>query len=194
MGTKKEQTTIAPVSIYILTNGVHTDIVVPLRNEITDWSKEVKFSNTISKDTAFNLLSLGWGDRAFYMETPTWADLKASTALKAAFGLSRSAVHATFYKRLNEDSTCVRINLSTAQYSRLVKYIENSFSKDSSGHFIPIITNANYDNNDAFYEAKGSYHLFYTCNTWANNALKSCGQKASVWTPFDKGIFYQYHK
>jgi len=36
--------------------------------------------------------------------------------------------------------------------------------------------------------------LFHTCNTWANNALKACGQKASLWTPFDTGIFYHYQK
>jgi hypothetical protein len=49
-----------------------------------------------------------------------------------------------------------------------------------------------YGDNDAFYEAIGSYNLFKTCNTWTNNALKSCGQKACFWTPFESGIFYQY--
>ena len=34
------------VEIYIMTNGVHTDIVVPVKNEQTDWSKSVKFENT----------------------------------------------------------------------------------------------------------------------------------------------------
>jgi hypothetical protein len=34
--------------------------------------------------------------------------------------------------------------------------------------------------------------MFHTCNTWANNGLKSCGQKAALWTPFDSGIFGQY--
>ncbi|HXU27639.1 MAG TPA: DUF2459 domain-containing protein, partial [Bacteroidia bacterium] len=48
--------------------------------------------------------------------------------------------------------------------------------------------------NDSFYEAVGVYGLFYTCNTWANNGLKYCGQKACLWTPFEKGIFYQYRK
>ncbi|PVD53231.1 hypothetical protein DC498_04965 [Terrimonas sp.] len=30
------------------------------------------------------------------------------------------------------------------------------------------------------------------CNIWANNALKACGQRASLWTALDGGIFYQY--
>ena len=49
-----------------------------------------------------------------------------------------------------------------------------------------------YGNSDAFYDATGSYSLFHTCNSWTNNALKAAGMKASVWTPFDKGIFHQY--
>jgi hypothetical protein len=75
-----------------------------------------------------------------------------------------------------------------------VLYIQNSFDKDVDGHFINIKTTANYGLNDAFYEAKGSYSLFCTCNTWANNGLKSCGQKAALWTPSDKGIFLHYQK
>jgi hypothetical protein len=43
-----------------------------------------------------------------------------------------------------------------------------------------------------FYNAKGRYSLFYTCNTWANQALKSANQKAALWTIFDFGIFQHY--
>ena len=44
----------------------------------------------------------------------------------------------------------------------------------------------------ALYEAKGKYSLFYTCNTWANDGLKSAGLKACYWTVFKGGIFDQY--
>jgi uncharacterized protein (TIGR02117 family) len=189
---KEKPTGPADVSIYILTNGVHTDIVVPLKNEQFNWSKEVKFANTKGKDTTAKLAAFGWGDKGFYLNTPTWSQLKFSVAFKAAFALSTSAMHATFYKQLTNGDDCKQIAITRAQYGRLVAYISQSFKTDSSGHFINIKTNANYGDNDAFYEAKGKYNLFFTCNTWANNALKSCGQKACVWTPFDTGIFRQY--
>ncbi|WP_207219992.1 TIGR02117 family protein [Emticicia agri] len=188
----RESQTQDDIPIYILTNGVHTDLVLPIKNEQIDWSKEVKFANTVSKDSLFEYVAFGWGDKGFYLETPTWADLKASVAFKAAFALSTSAIHATFYKSLREGSDCVKINISREQYSRLVKYIQDSFITDAQGHLMYIQTNANYGKEDAFYEAKGRYNIFHTCNTWANNGLKSCGQKASLWTPFDTGIFYQY--
>ena len=180
------------VSIYILTNGVHTDIVVPIRNEFIDWSKKVKFENTQSKDTTFNYLALGWGDKGFYLETPEWADLKASVAFKAATGLGNSAMHATFYRKMKEDETCKRIEISEAQYLRLINFLTASFKNDADGNFIAIETDANYSKTDAFYEANGSYSLVHTCNTWANDALKYSGQRCCLWTPFDTGIFLKY--
>ena len=93
------------IPIYILTNGVHTDIVLPIKNEYYDWSNQLKFEHTKSKDTTYQFVALGWGDKGFYLETPTWADLKVSTALKAASGLSSSAMHVTFYKQMKEKAS-----------------------------------------------------------------------------------------
>lgn len=187
-----EPATAQTIDIYILTNGVHTDVVVPLKNEQVDWSKEVKFNNTVRPDTTATLVAFGWGDKGFYLNTPTWAQLKFSTAFKAAFALSTSAIHATFHKQLTESSSCKKISINKEQYARLISYIQSSFQTDINGHIINIKTNANYDDTDAFYEAKRRYNLFYTCNTWANNALKACGQKACLWTPRDKPIFDKY--
>jgi len=188
----KEETKGGDITLYILTNGVHTDLVMPVRSAQIDWSKEVLFANTKSNDTTAGWIAFGWGDKGFYLETPTWADLKFSTAFKAATGLSTSAIHATYYRSLREGDDCIKLTADSAQYARLISYIQNSFDHDERGHVIHIVTNANYGKTDAFYEAKGSYSLFHTCNTWANSGLKSCGQKACLWTPFDKGIFYQY--
>jgi uncharacterized protein (TIGR02117 family) len=188
----KEKNTSPDVAIYIHTNGVHTDVVLPVKNEQQDWSKTIKFENTISKDTVARYIAFGWGDKGFYLNTPTWAQLKFSVAFKAAFALSTSAIHATFYKTMIEGNDCKKIMISKEQYLRLINYIQLKFKTDTAGNIINIKTTANYNNYDAFYEAKGKYNLFYTCNTWANNALKACGQKACLWTPFDKGIFYQY--
>jgi uncharacterized protein (TIGR02117 family) len=189
---KKETVTSNDVAIYILTNGDHTDIVVPAKNDITDWSREISYKNTVSGDTTGKYLAIGWGDKGFYLSTPTWADLKFSTAFKAAFALSTSAIHATYYEAMPESNDCKKIMISNEQYKRLVAFVDSSFKRDAEGKVINIKTNAYYDKNDAFYEAKRKYNMFYTCNTWANNALKASGQTACVWTPFDRGIFYHY--
>ncbi|MGC4034775.1 MAG: TIGR02117 family protein [Chitinophagaceae bacterium] len=188
----KEPDTTNDVTIYIKTNGVHTDIVVPVKNDQMDWSKEILFSNTTAKDSSMQYLAMGWGDKGFYLETPTWADLKFRTAFRAAFALSTTAIHATFYRAMIENKSCKKIEISQDQYKRLVDYILNSLQKDMNGHAIWINTTANYGTTDAFYEATGSYSLFKTCNTWANKALKVSGQKCCLWTAFDTGIFLKY--
>ncbi|NMH26857.1 TIGR02117 family protein [Flavobacterium silvaticum] len=180
------------ISIYILTNGVHTDIVVPVKTDDMDWSKLVPFKNTVATDSTANWLAMGWGDKGFYLETPTWDDLKASTAFKAAFGLSTTAMHCTYYKSLSESKSCHKIGITKQQYQKLTAYILDSFRKGPDQLPIYIKTNANYGNHDAFYEGVGTYSLFETCNTWANASLKSCERKACLWTAFDTGIFKLY--
>jgi len=194
MSVSREEVNDADITIYILTNGVHTDLVVPVRTAQIDWSTRIPFHYTTANDTTATLLAFGWGDKGFYLETPTWNDLKASTAFKAAFNLSTSAIHATYYRSLQESESCRAIVINKAQYARLITYINNSFLTGPDGMPVNIVTRATYDNNDAFYEGRGSYNLFHTCNTWANNGLKSCGQKACRWTIFDTGIFYQYRR
>lgn len=181
------------LSIYILTNGVHTDIVVPYFNEAYDWRTYLDPSLTPGKQTSAQWVSFGWGDKGFYLQTPEWKDLKASVAFNAAFGLSESAMHVTYYDKLATGDDCIEIKLNKEQYQRLCKYILNRFDMENN-KLILVETDQNYGLNDVFYEAKGKYNLFYTCNTWANNVLKSANLKASLFTLWDKGIFYHYRK
>ena len=180
------------IDIYLKTNGVHTDVVMPVKTEQKDWSRSFLFHHTRSTDSTYRYIAVGWGDKGFYLETPSWSDLKASTAFNAAFGLGSSAIHATYYQQLVENEKCVKLRIGKDQYRQLIQYIDKALQKDASGNLMVIGENARYGDHDAFYEATGSYSLFHTCNTWTNNALKASGQKACWWTPFDKGIFYHY--
>lgn len=178
-------------TIYIKSNGVHTDLVLPIKTDLKDWSEKIKFENIKSKDSTHHYLAFGWGDKGFYLDTPEWSDLKFSTAFKAAFNLGTSAMHTTFYKQIQETENCIKIEISKEQYQKLITFIEASFQYDTNGN--PIFIEATtYGKNDSFYEAHRTYNLFYTCNTWANQALKKADLKAAFWTPADKGIFYHY--
>lgn len=189
---KKPTNEVANIPIYIYTNGVHTDLVVPVKTAQIDWSQKILYQNTKSKAGNFNYLGIGWGDKGFYLDTPTWSQLKFSTAFKATFWLGKSAMHCTYYKEMKEGKDCKKIILTEKQYSDLIKFIDIKFDKNSSGNNILIPTNAVYGENDAFYEANGSYSFLKTCNTWTNNGLKAAGQKAALWTASDFGIFQHY--
>ena len=185
-GTPKE------MSIYIKTNGMHTDIVVPVRNKLIDWSCKIPTRNNISQDTAYSYLGMGWGDKGFFLDMPTWDDITFSLAFHAAFWLNSTAIHATYHKELKEDETCCRIEISFEQYARLIAFITKQFETDANGDFINIPTTAQYGESDAFYEARGRYNLFFTCNTWSNSALAACGQRHCLWVISDTGIFGIY--
>ena len=180
------------IPIYIYTNGVHTDLVMPIKNEQIDWSQKIPFNDTMSKATNYQYVGIGWGDKGFYLDTPTWAELKFSTAFEAAFWLGDSAMHTTFYYKMTEAEDCKKIMISRSQYADLIKFVDSQFDKNPSGQNILIATTAVYSKDDSFYEAQGSYSFLYTCNTWTNDALKVAGQKAALWTPTDLGIFQHY--
>jgi uncharacterized protein (TIGR02117 family) len=179
------------VEIYIKTNGFHTDFIVPVRNDIKDWSNFVDSKNTISRDTSYSYVSFGWGDKGFYKEAKKIKDIRFSTVFKAAFFLSRSAMHVEFKKGVQENENCKKICISKENYKNLVAYIETSFRVNDKNK--TILSNIEpYNPNDLFYDAIGTYNLFYTCNTWTNQGLKAAGLKACLWTPFSFGIFFHY--
>ncbi len=49
--------------LFLLTNGVHTDLVVPIKSTEIDWSTEIPFENTLSKKTDFKYIAIGYGDK-----------------------------------------------------------------------------------------------------------------------------------
>lgn len=189
---EEKDTSEEEINIFIKTNGKHTDIVVPVCNDIKDWSKEIPFENNLSQDTIYSHLAFGWGDKGFFIDMPTWDDLTFELAFKAAFWLGTTAMHTTYYKDVVESEDCRKIMITKRQYEDLIVFLSEKFKRDVGGRFINIKTDATYGDTDAFYEAKGRYNLFYSCNTWANDALKACGQKHCLWTFFDDPIFSIY--
>jgi uncharacterized protein (TIGR02117 family) len=174
---------VGKVSVFVKTDGFHTDLILPTRNASKDWSKDIHVAQDIS------YMAFGWGDRGFYIDTPTASEFQVSTALKALFYLGTSVVHINHYQEVTENNQCKKMELSVENYQKLVRFIEQTFAIDTKGNYIPI-QSPHYSKRHLFFEAKGSYSLFYTCNTWVVEALKSCQQPTCMWTPFASGIFY----
>ena len=175
------------VCIYVISNGVHTDIAVPCENFIKNWQLIFPKDSFKLNDYSSSYLAFGWGDKGFYLETPEWSDLKASTAFKAAFGLGGSAMHVRYLnppKKLSDKK--IALNISSEQYKKLINYIEQSLCFTNG--CITKINHPGYGDSDLFYEANGKYSLIKTCNVWTNKALKHSGIKTGFWTPFADGL------
>ncbi|MCM4159792.1 TIGR02117 family protein [Antarcticibacterium flavum] len=180
------------LKIYLVSNGMHTDIVVPLRTPMEDWTKTVKPEHTLSNSSKYKYVGFGWGDLGFYANTPRWEDLTLDTGFKALFLKTPAAMHVTFHHTLIVDEDTKVLFITTEEYSKLSHYIKNTFEPDAETGQSQPVAGLHYSHDDVFYKARGSLHLFNTCNTWVNNGLKQAGLEACLWTPFVEGIFYRY--
>jgi uncharacterized protein (TIGR02117 family) len=181
----------AGVQIFVRTNGVHTWILVPKVTPEMDWRPLVPGGHL--RDPRWgngNYVALGYGNRTFYLETPTWGDLSMKNAFLAAFGRGRSLIHADHDQDPRAGPDQRPITLSHEEYRRLVEFARGSFQVDEQGHTIPLIGRG-YGASDMVYEAVGPYNAFYTCNGWTGRALREAGVKVGVWTPLSQSIMWR---
>src|SRR4051812_17455661 len=98
------------IELFIQSNGVHTDFAMPVRTNLMDWNRFLPCSDFEVADPSFKYIAMGWGDKGFFIGTPTWDDLKFSTVFNAAFGLSSAAMHVTYKKnKPKENNSCKKI-------------------------------------------------------------------------------------
>lgn len=131
---------------------------------------------------------IGWGDRGFFLETPTWSDLKMTTAANALLVPSQSCLHVYLTNPQFLTASRRRVRISQQQYEQLCAFIDNSFSRDAADNYQPI-PGISYSQSDAFFAANGSYHAFATCNCWVGNALRSAGVRCGWFTPLPKSVY-----
>ena len=169
--------------VFLHTNGIHLDLVIPL-NEIND---SLKKDLVLSPGDRY--LSFGWGDKDFYLHTPAWKDLKLKTALNALLIPSESLLHLTRYKTRQPD--WVPVQLSTEQLQQMQNLLNRSFARDQQGNK-QVLSGMQYAGNDNFYHSTESYSALKTCNSWINGIFQKSGLRSSLWTPFDFGLLHFY--
>ncbi len=176
------------VDIWVWNQGVHTDLVLPIRSATIDWTAFAPLEDpAILRFQRY--VAIGWGDHDFYVLTPRWDDLSIGTTLKAVFWPSATVMHVTYHALTPlPGPRCVKLTLTATEYRELVTFIRASFRLDASGRPM-LLKGESYWSSDAFYHAEGSYHLLDTCNNWTNRALKHIGVRTAAWSPFAYAIF-----
>jgi uncharacterized protein (TIGR02117 family) len=167
--------------VYVTTGGVHLDIVFP----VTDLSPELQ-QLTYQPERATHV-AFGWGERNFYLETPTWSDLTLANAAGAVLINSEALMHVRSYARVSE--SWKEVHISKAALAKLLTFVEQSFEEPTPGEWQKI-SSEGYPKGDYFYAATGRYNAINTCNVWLNNALKAAEVRTSIWSPFKYGILY----
>lgn len=182
------------IEIFVTNNGVHTDLVLPVKTRYIDWRDRLHVQDYAGADSTFTHVSFGWGDRKFYMETPEWKDLTLTTAITALFWPTRTAMHVEYIARpLQKNKHQQPVVVTEEQYQALVQYLLDSFQQEPDGEFL-LIEGKGYNDRDNFYEATGKFHLFKTCNVWVNGGLKAMGYRTALWTPFSFQVMRQVRR
>lgn len=178
------------ITIFVISNNIHTDIVVPTQTDQKDWRPlfpPASFSPPPAWEPTY--IAFGWGEKNLYDKVPTWDDLTVPIFAHSMFVPSQSAMHVTYFPGAPTPSPLVRsVQISPEQYQILIGEIEASFVYDEQ------VTPKRLDCcwypriSDNFYESPKRYHVFRTCNNWTNRLLRRTGVPTALWTPFPEHI------
>ena len=175
-------------TIYIADNGIHADIIMPVKAQGLDWSEFVPRSDIPSAEGQW--IAFGSGEQRVYLDTPTWWDITPRTIWSALTGGKR-VMHVEY---VPDPGYAVRqIRLRPEEYRRLWAAIRADFALDPHGR-PKRIAHPGYGPSDAFYRAVGKESALRTCNSWAANWLRLAGVKTSAWPAFVQGLVWRYRK
>ncbi|RTM07613.1 MAG: TIGR02117 family protein [Hyphomicrobiales bacterium] len=174
--------------ILVLKNPIHTDIAVPLDDGVRRRFAFLAGAGLPIDAPEARYIVFGWGGRAFYLETPTWSQLKAAPVVKA-LTLDASVMHAGVAGAIKDPHPDVAgFDIDEAHFSALLDYIAASFRQGPNGPMA--IDNAGYSAFDRFYEANGHFNALVGCNTWTAAALRTAGLRTGWWNPLPISLWW----
>jgi uncharacterized protein (TIGR02117 family) len=171
------------VTILIETNGVHTALVLPLVTPIKDWRRDFPAKDLAAPARPYTHVSVSWGEREVFLDTPTWWDLSPVTAARVAGLGGDGLLHVSLYVRPAPASYIRPLRLRDAEYSALVDVVSRQLGRDWPGPSHP-----GYGRSDVFYDTGGRYTVTRTCNQWTSDMLAAAGVRTGWWTPFAGGV------
>lgn len=168
--------------ILVLSNPIHTDIALPADPDVLEALSFVSAEGLELDYPGVVWIVVGWGGRSFYLETPTWADLKPGPVF-AALTWDSSVMHVRRSGTIPPEHENVRaLELSTAEFQNLLEGVQDSFGTETADP-PRAIAGASYDTHDIFFPAKGGFNALVGCNTWTARMLRLAGVRTGLWTP-----------
>jgi uncharacterized protein (TIGR02117 family) len=176
--------------IYLADNGIHTDIIMPVRAQNLDWAPLIPKSDFAGVDPNSQWIAFGSGEQHVYLDTPTWWDIRPRTIRSALTGGNR-VIHVEFVP--SPYYAAREIRLRPDEYRRLWAAIRADFALDVQGR-PERIDHPGYGPADAFYRASSKANALRTCNAVAAGWLRLAGVKTSLWPPFVNSLTWRYRR
>lgn len=167
--------------ILVLQNPIHTDIAIPLTADVRERFAFLQSAGIPVENPAAEWLVVGWGGRAFYLETPTWSDLKLRPVLKA-LTVDNSVLHIDVTGEMPEPHPSIAgFEVGEQGFQRMLSFVEMTFRGD---RMPPApIDGVSYGRTDRFFEADGTFNAMVGCNVWTAKALREAGLRTGWWNP-----------
>lgn len=178
------------VTVYLANNGIHADILMPIRAQGLDWEPLVPRRHFAAPPPDARWIAFGSGEQGVYLETPRWRDIKPKTIWSALTG-SRRVMHVEYVASPGYADRAIR--LRPEEYRRLWAAVRADFQLGDAGR-PRLVDTPGYGPSDAFYWAGGRFSALSTCNTWTAGRLRIAGVKTSLWPPFVQGLVWRYRK
>lgn len=173
------------VEIYLISNSIHIGIIVPTKNNVHDWNDFLD-KNHFQGSNPLDWLEVGWGDRRFYFEMPTWDHFTVGLAADALFLPDPAVMHVGYIEDPASYGGVTKVKISYETYRKMVTAIKSSFVLKNNKPIL--IAGKGYSPTDNFYEAHGSYSIIRTCNVWTSEIFAQSGLKHPLWSPTKYGL------
>ncbi|WP_136657258.1 TIGR02117 family protein [Nitratireductor sp. XY-223] len=173
-------------TIYVLSNGFHSDIALPVKDGRSPVGTLVRNADFPYGIEEARYLIIGWGSQTAYTSLLALSDLTLDIVVRS-LAFDQTVMHVLPTRGAPHGTGVYRVELNDAQYERLVHFIAASFrtGPDGSAELIPGVTQGF---GDVFYRANGRFSPFYGCNAWTGHALRQAGVPVGYWTPFAQSI------
>jgi uncharacterized protein (TIGR02117 family) len=168
-------------TILLIKNPIHTDIAFPNDPEIREKFRFALKDGLPLENPEARWIVVGWGGRSFFIETPTWADIKPMPVLRA-LTIDSSVMHVMATGQLNDAENVRAISMPVLQFENLLAAALKGFKRGEDGQPI-LIKGAAYGRFDQFYEGVGSFNALVGCNTWTASVLRAGGIRTGWWNP-----------
>lgn len=170
--------------IYLRSNGIHVDIVMPTEAHGLDWRPLIRATDFADAPADPRWFGFGAGERRVYLDTPTWSDLTPRTIWAALTG-GDQILHVD--RTVGAGADLYALRLRPEEYRRLWAAIRAEFDGPPQR-----IDHPGYGADDAFYEGRGKATALHTCNNWIADKLRLAGVRTSLWSPFAQGLVWRY--
>jgi uncharacterized protein (TIGR02117 family) len=169
------------VEIILISSAIHYDFLIPATDEARAVFGFARDAGVPLDAPWVEWILIGWGAREFYTTTGEYSDIATGAVLRGLTG-DRSVLRIEVAGAVPDGLDLPRLRLTAGQMSGLLGAMRASFQTDDAGAAIALATTG-FTWSDRFFEAKGRFHIFRTCNTWVTRMLREAGVPSGIWTP-----------